>query len=58
MATLQQQIVDRFLERLAESTEVSKEKIEKLRAAFSAVKKPKVEDLVKIFTDPDLGDIK
>ena len=58
MATLQQRIADKFLKQLAESTEVSTEKIEKIRAALSAAKKPKSEDLVKIFTEPDHGDIK
>jgi hypothetical protein len=58
MANLQQQIADKFLEQLAKSTQVSAEKIEKLRAALSAAKKPKSEDLVKIFTEPDHGDIK
>jgi hypothetical protein len=58
MATLQQQISDKFLERLAESTEISAEKLEKLRAALSAVKKPKADDFVKIFAEPDHGDIK
>jgi hypothetical protein len=58
MATIQQQIAEKFLKQLAESTEVSTEKIERLRAALSAAKKPKTEDLVRIFTDPDQGDIK
>jgi hypothetical protein len=58
MATLQQQIADKFLNQLAESTDVSTEKIEKLRSALSAAKRPKTEDFVKIFTEPDHGDIK
>ena len=58
MATLQQQVVEKFLAQLAESKEVSAEKIEKLRSALSAVKKPKADDFAKIFTEPDHGDIK
>ncbi len=58
MATLQQQIAEKFFKQLAESTEVSVEKIEKLRAALSAGKKQKADDFVKIFTEPDHGDIK
>lgn len=58
MATLQQQIAEKFLKQLAESPEVSAEKVEKLRLAISAPKRPKADDLVKIFTEPDHGDIK
>jgi DNA-binding phage protein len=58
MATLQQRIAEKFLAQLAESKEVSAEKVEKLRTALSAGKKPKVDDIVKIFTEPDHGDVK
>lgn len=58
MPTLQQQIADKFLAELAQSTEVSAEKIERLRSLLYAAKKPKAEDLVKIFTEPDHGDVK
>lgn len=58
MATLQHQIGEKFLKELAASTEISAEKIEKLRSALSAAKKPKADDFVKIFTEPDHGDIK
>ena len=58
MATLQQQIAEKFLAQLAESKEVSAEKIDKLRSALAAAKKPKADDFVKIFTEPDHGDIK
>lgn len=58
MPTLQQQIADKFLAQLAESTEISAERIEKLRSALSAAKKPKADDFVKIFTEPDHGDVK
>jgi hypothetical protein len=58
MPTLQQQIADKFLAELAKSTEVSGEKIERLRSVLSAAKKLKADDLVKIFTEPDQGDVK
>ena len=58
MATLEQQIAEKFLGQLAESKAVSAEKIEKLRSALSAARKPKAEDFVKIFSEPDHGDIK
>jgi hypothetical protein len=58
MATLQQQIADKFLTRLAESKEISAEKIEKLKLALSANKKPKAEDYIKIFSEPDHGELK
>ncbi len=58
MATLQQQIAEKFLAQLAQSKEVSAEKVEKLRTTFSTSRKPKADDFVKIFTEPDHGDIK
>jgi hypothetical protein len=58
MATLQQQIAEKFSAQLDESKEVSDEKIAKLRSALSAEKKPKADDFVKIFTEPDHGEIK
>jgi hypothetical protein len=58
MATLQQQIAEKFLDRLAESKEISAEKREKLRLALAADKKLKADDYVKIFSDPDHGDVK
>ena len=44
MATLQQQIGEKFLAQLAESKDISAEKIEKLRVALAAEKKAKAED--------------
>jgi hypothetical protein len=58
MATLQQQIAEKFFAQLAQSKELSAEKVAKLRTALSASKKPKADDFVKIFTEPDHGDIK
>ena len=58
MATLQQQIAEKFLAQLIESKGVSAEKVEKLRSALAAEKKPKADDFVRIFSEPDHGDIK
>jgi len=58
MPTLQQQIAEKFLAQLAESKEISAEKIEKIRSALAAQKKPKPDDFVRIFTEADHGDIK
>lgn len=58
MATLEKQIADKFLARLAKSPDLDAEKIEQLRAALSETKKLKAEDLVKIFSLPSGGDLK
>ncbi len=58
MATLQQQIAEKFLARLAESKKVDAEKIEQLRVLLAESKKPKAEDFLKIFSLPAGGDLK
>jgi hypothetical protein len=58
MATLQQQIAQRFLAKLAESKAVDAEKIDEIRKLLSKSKKPKPDDFVKIFTLSAGGDIK
>jgi hypothetical protein len=58
MATLQQQIAETFLAKLSESKVIDAEKIEQLRTFLANNKKPKVDDLVKIFTTPAGGDLK
>jgi hypothetical protein len=55
--TLQQQIVEKFLAKLAESKEVDSARIENLRILLAAGKKPKAEDFVKIFSLTSSGDI-
>jgi hypothetical protein len=57
MVTLQQTIAEKFLSRLSESESVSADKIEKLRALLADNKKPKPEDLTKIFSLTS-GDVK
>ena len=57
MATLQQTISEKFLEKLSGSEEVDAEKIDQLRTLFADNKKPKPEDIIKIFSLPS-GDLK
>ena len=59
MATLQQQIAEKFLAKLAESKDADAERIERLRKLLADGKKLKVDDLVKIFSLPaDSGGLK
>lgn len=58
MATLQQQIAEKFLTKLAQSSEVDGEKIEQIRIILQDGKKVKADDLVKIFSLPVGGDLK
>jgi hypothetical protein len=57
MATLHQQIVEKFLEQLAASKTMDSTKIAKLRSLLKEKKKPKAEDLVPIFSQPIGGDV-
>ena len=58
MATLQQQIAEKFLVKLAESKVVDAEKIDRLRKLLADSKKLKADDLVNIFLPPAGGDLK
>jgi len=58
MATLQQQIAEKFLAKLAESKQVDADKIEQLRQLLADGKKVKADDFVKIFSLPAGGDVK
>jgi hypothetical protein len=58
MATLQQQIVEKFLTKLAKSKDVDAGSIEQLRILLAENKKIKPDDLVKIFSLPAGGDLK
>jgi hypothetical protein len=50
MATLQQQIAEKFLAKLAESNRVDAKIIDQLRRLLADNKKLKADDLVKIFS--------
>lgn len=58
MATLQQQIAEKFLVKLTESKAVEAEKIDQLRILLADSKKLKADDLVKVFSQPAGGDLK
>jgi hypothetical protein len=57
MTTLQQQIAEKFLKKLAESKKVDAEIIDELRTLLAAGKKLKAEEVVKVFSLP-AGDLK
>jgi hypothetical protein len=58
MSTLQQQIAEKFLAQLAESKDVHSETIDQLRTLLAAGKKPKADEIVKVFQHQGGGDIK
>ena len=58
MATLQQQIAEKFLAKLAESKHLDSDKIAQLKKLLSDNKKPKADDFVKVFSLPAGGDVK
>ena len=56
--TIQQQVAEKFLAKLAESGTLEPERIEQFRVLLSSGKKVKAEELVKLFLAPAGGDIK
>jgi hypothetical protein len=58
MPTLQQTIAEKFLAKLTQSKDLHSETIEQLRVLMAAGKKPKVDEIVKVFQHPGGGDIK
>ena len=58
MATIQQQIAEKFLARLAESKAVDAGRIDQLRSLLADSKRLKADDVVKIFSLPAGGDLK
>lgn len=58
MPTLQQQVTEKFLTRLAKTDTLEPERIEELRTLLASGKKVKAEELVKLFSSPAGGDIK
>jgi hypothetical protein len=58
MPTLQQKIIESFLEQLGKTEDVSAERIEGLRSLLSKEKMPKADDFVKAFNEPDQGELK
>ena len=58
MATLQQQIAEKFLAKLTKSKTVDADKIDQLRTVLADSKKLKADEFVKIFSLPAGGDLK
>jgi len=58
MVTLEQQIAEKFITKLAELKEVDTDKIEQLRTVLVDNKKVKADDFIKIFSLPPGGDLK
>jgi hypothetical protein len=57
MPTLQQQIADKFLAKVEESSALDSDRVKHLRLLLVGAKRPKVEDLVKLFSQSS-GDVK
>ena len=58
MTTLQQQIVQKFLAKLAETDALDAVKIEEIRILLTGTKKVTPDDLVKLFSQPVGSDTK
>jgi hypothetical protein len=58
MATLQQQIAEKFIAKLAKSKNMNGEKIEQLRSVLADNKKLKAEEFINIFSLPNGGGVK
>ncbi len=58
MPTLQQQIADAFLTRLAASKDLGPTMLERLRQLMASGKKPKADDFIKVFSAPPTSDLK
>ena len=56
MPTLQQGIIEKFLDELSKRKDFPTEKVAELRALFASGKKPKVDDFAAIFSKPTGGD--
>lgn len=58
MPTLQQQIAEKFLAKLEAAKSLDTSQLERLRTLMSSGKKLKAEELMKIFAQPEGGDLK
>lgn len=58
MSTLQRQVAEKFLAKLADTGMLEPERIEQFRVLLANGKKLKAEELVKLFSAPAGGDIK
>jgi hypothetical protein len=51
MATIQEEILEEFYQRLEKTDGFTKAKVKQLRDLFTASKKPKAPDLMKVFSE-------
>ncbi len=58
MASLQQQIADKFLAALAQRKEIDADKVVELRALLARGKKPKADEFIRVFSAPPGGEVK
>lgn len=56
MATIQDEILEEFCQRLAKTGEFSEIQVKKVRDLFASSKKPKATDLTKVFSDQEPED--
>ena len=56
MATIQDEILEEFCQRLAKTGEFSETQVTKVRALFGGSKKPKATDLTKVFSEEESKD--
>ena len=56
MATIQDEILEEFCQRLAKTGEFSELQVKKVRELFASSKKPKPTDLTKVFSDQEPKD--
>jgi hypothetical protein len=52
MATIQEEILDEFFRKLAETEGLTDAKVKKLRDLFSVGKKPKAADVIRVLSEP------
>ena len=58
MVTLKDQISQKFITKLSEDETLGPDKIKRLQRLLESDKKPKIDDLVKVFSLPVDGDLK
>jgi hypothetical protein len=56
VATIQDEILEEFCQRLAKTGEFSEIQVKKVRDLFASSKKPKATDLTKVFSDQEPED--
>jgi hypothetical protein len=56
VATIQNEILEEFCQRLAKTGEFSEIRVNKVRELFAGSKKPKATDLTKVFSDQEPKD--